>query len=35
MLPNADRGAITGIEATFTRTLEKKNYELIGVASAM
>ncbi|MBS1538628.1 MAG: hypothetical protein JST20_12865 [Bacteroidetes bacterium] len=28
MLPNADRGAITGIEDIFTRTLEKKSYEL-------
>ncbi|MFN8359649.1 MAG: RNase A-like domain-containing protein [Candidatus Kapaibacterium sp.] len=28
MLPDEDRGAITGIEATLTRTLEKKNYEL-------
>lgn len=27
MLPNADKGAITGIEDKFTRTLEKKNYE--------
>jgi len=27
MLPNEDRGAITGIEDIFTRTLEKKNYE--------
>ena len=29
MLPNADRGAITGIEDKFTRTLEKKNYSKI------
>jgi hypothetical protein len=27
MLPNADKGAITGIEDKFTRTLGKKNYE--------